>query len=324
MERIMRKRNGFLLFWMVLPTFLLLGQTEHFTVTYTNSSSGIDYKKSNESPVRVFPGKDLPNYGQLSLKRGKWANLIFNGQKRKLEGPLRVDLAQLAKEMKVEKQSTFLGRFWNFLSNSVSQTNTASDIEKYHRRYLTNARAGISGFGDKTFAIQLPIYFTETLGEDQYDLHWDSLEQVSAYWVTIEARTNQSPILKAYTKDNQLTLHLNELKLSPNEVYKIQISAQQDSTMKYSDNIYFSFEPALIQDFIEDLKQEPEWKDLDQVEQGLYLVHQLEEEGFFQSARKHYQELIQQVPGNELYKKLFAAFLVRMDAPEEAKAVLNF
>ena len=64
---------------------------------------------------------------------------------------------------------------------------------------------------------------------------------------------------------------------------------------------------------------EPDDRDFDEFDQPLYLLNKLEEEGFFQTAYAHYQELIQNAPDVSLYKKLFASFLVRMDAIEEAK-----
>ncbi|GAB5553614.1 MAG: hypothetical protein Sapg2KO_32050 [Saprospiraceae bacterium] len=310
---------------MVFQVALLLGQTERFTVTYTNASSGIDYQSTKgEASIRVFPGKELPDYGRLSIKRGKWLNIIFNGQKRKLEGPLKVDLAELAQEMQVEKKSTFLGRFWNFLGNSVSQTNTASDIEKYHRRYLTNARAGISGFGDKTYPIQLPIYLTETLGNPTFDLSWTTINGVDGYWVTIHDRDDEDLILKAYTKMNQLTLHLDELNIIEGKVYEIQINGQVGESSFSSDRIFISYEPKVVEEFITELKQEREWTTLHGMEKDLYLAKQLEEEGFYQSAHHYYQSMINQQPNLTFFKQLYAAFLVRMNAPAEAKALLNY
>ncbi|MEM6378130.1 MAG: hypothetical protein AAF705_07950 [Bacteroidota bacterium] len=321
----MRKPIGLLLCLLVFQTMALFGQAEQFTVTYTNASSGIVYQADKGSDaVRVFPGKELPDYGRVTIKRGKWLNLIYNGQKRKLEGPLKVDLAQLATEMKVEKKSTFLGRFWNFLGNSVSQTNSANDIEKYHRRYLTNARAGISGFGDKSYPIQVPVYLTETLGASSFDLQWTALSGASGYGVTIRERDAEEIILKAYTKGNQLTIQLEELNLSSDAVYQMQITAQGLDSNQTSDNIFFSYEPAVVQEFIEDLKKDREWTTLHGVEQDLYLAQQLEEEGFFQNAHHYYQSMMKAHPQSPFFKKLYAAFLVRMDAPERAKAVLNF
>lgn len=320
----MRKPIGLLLCLMVFQMTLLLGQ-ERFTVTYTNASSGIEYREARgSSPSRVFPGKDLPDYGQLSIKRGKWLNLIYNGQKRKLEGPLKLDLAELAREMNVEKKSTFLGRFWSFLGNSVSQTNNSSDIERYHRRYLTNARAGISGFGDKSYPIQLPVYLTETLGASKVDLQWTALENVDGYWVTIQDQDQEAIILKAYTKGNQLTVHLAELNLSEAAVYQFQITAQGPEPTQTSDYIFFSYEPDVVEEFIEEQKQEREWTTLHGVEKDMYLAKQLEEEGFFQNAHHYYQKILDQHPQSLFFKKLYAAFLVRMDAPEKAKTVLNY
>lgn len=310
---------------MIFQVSFSFGQAESFTVTYTNASSGIEYQGAQGSAKnRVFPGKELPPSGRLFIKRGKWLNLIYNGQKRKLEGPLKIDLSQLAQEMQVEKKSTFLGRFWNFLGNAVSQTNSADDIEKYHRRYLTNARAGISGFGDKSYPIQVPIYLTETLGSSKFDLHWTALAGVEGYSVTIQDRDQENLILKAYTKSSQLSLQLEELNLSTDAVYQIQINAKSSDSILSSDYILFSYEPAIVQEFIQELQQEREWTTLHGMEKDLYVAKKLEEEGFFQSANHYYQKLISQQPNLTFFKKLYAAFLVRMNAPKEAKQILNF
>lgn len=300
------------------------GQDDQFIILYTNSSSGIMYTAPQVKPQRVIAGIKLANKGQMRLEQGKWVNLLYNGKKKRLDGPGIFDMAKLASSIQSEKKSTFMNRFWGFLGNSVSKTEKASDLEKYHKEYLTNVRAGINGFGDAKFAIQAPIYLSELIGDPHVNFHWDSIPTLNGYTFEITSRETEQVVFQALTRGHSITVNLDELNLKHGEVYKWIVKAvNPDNTLAVSPSSFFAYAPQEVADLIQDIQSDDDYIDLEPSEQPLFLLQQLEEEGAYQAAFLKYQEMIKQESENLLYQKLFAAFLARMNALEEAKLQLS-
>ena len=301
----------------------LWGQNDKFTVLYCNANSGILYQNNGQGK-KVFSGLNLPTQGQLKFSSGTWANVLYKGKKKRLEGPNTYELNQLAEVILKENRSTFLGRFWRFMSNSINQSDDSEKLEKYHKEYLTNSRAGISGFGESKYAIQFPVYFSETIAESLMKFYWDSIPNLNGYTFWIESRQYEHIIFKALTKSNHLSVNLGELQLKPGAIYKWKVTAvTPDSSLAVSPTAFFSYEPEGFMEYVDEVSNSKAYQNLEPQEQDLYLVHQLEEEGFYHSAHHKYQQLIKKEPKNQLYRKLFAAFLARMNALTEAKKVIT-
>lgn len=299
------------------------GQTDQFTVLYTNSSSGITYTGQGKTNQRVFSGINLPAEGKLFMKSGSWANFLYQEQKKRLEGPATIDLEELAQAIESEEKSTFMGRFWNFLSNSVNQTNDTPKLEKYHKEYLTNARGGISGYVSKKLAIQAPIYFSEIIGESFVQFQWDSISVQEGYTFMIESEENGQVIFKANTRNHHLSINLDELLIDETGVYSWKVAATlTDGKQVSSPTFLFSYAPQEVSSYMLDLQADDDYRDLEPFEQQLFLLQQLEEEGFYHSAYTQYRGLLEEEPENLLYKRLFAAFLARMNALDQAKSQL--
>ncbi len=294
-------------------------QSPQFKVLYTNSSSGIVFEQQGQSQKRVFPGLTLPSTGSMVFEAGKWADLMYNGKKKRLQGPASYDMAQLANSMKSEKKSTFLSRFWKFVNNSVSPSDNTSQLEKYHKEYLTNARAGISGFGDAKYAIKIPLYFSELIADAHLKFYWDSIPVRNGYIFEITSRETEQVIFKAITKSNTLSLNLDELNLDPSEVYEWMVKAVKPAgELAVSPISYFSFVPNEVADLIQEIKTDDDYQDLEDYEKDMFLLYNLEEEGAYHTAYLTYQKLINENPDNKLNQQLFASFLARMNALDEA------
>ncbi len=310
---------------LILVLHFIVGEAQeaNLTVLYTNNS-GITYAGKNKKEIRIFAGLNLPIEGKITVTKGSWANILLNGQKVKLEGPKVYDVEELASTSKSKRSPKFMRRFMSFLSNSVQQTDNAKELEKYHRQYLTEARAGINGFGDKTYPIQQPLYLSQVLGLSETTFNWTSVEDAQYYEFTISARDMDQTVLKVLTKENSFQTHLADLAFSQEQIYQWQVVAilEKDSSQQ-SAPLFFTYYPQLVEEIIEEIKGQKGYEELDAFEQPLYLVSKMEEEGLYQNAYHLYQGLINNDPENFLYKKLFAAFLARMDALEEGLLLVD-
>lgn len=321
----MRKQIHFalvLLLWGACSS--LLAQSSALTVLYTNSVRGITYSEEGGNDRRVFAGLKLPLEGQLRLTRGTEVRLLYQNKTLTLEGPGLHTMAQLRAHAQTEPSTGFLTRFWSFVSNSIKDTESAEQVEKYHRRYLTNARAGVSGFTARSHAISAPLYLTQALDHAQLAFKWDSVAHPNGYHFTITKETATVPVFSATTSEAQLSVDLSELLLQPSAIYIWQVSAlQADSTRLESPMLYFSYEPD-AGEHVAELMEDEDYQRLTSQEQQLYLLYRLEEDGLRHRAYRRYQQLSKaDNPNVALYQKLFASFLARMDALEEAKSLIE-
>lgn len=306
---------------LLLSALLLTGQP--ITVLSTSATSGIEYASEDGPVQRVFAGQNLPAEGRLKISEGRSMNVVYEGRKIHLEGPKQVDITEMISATNSTQGSGFISRFWDFISSSVTNTSSAEDVENYHRKYMTNTRAGIKGWGNKENSIAFPGYFSEVFGIEQLPFEWDSIAGVYHYQMTITDRSTDEIIMTAMTRSNQITLPLEDLALSPEAVYQLRITADQDGETISAPETFFSYEPEAVKTFLKKLHQKRVFKSLTEDEQRLFVPHALEEAGYLYSARQHYGNLVSANPTNQLYKKVYASFLTRMNAPEEAKAILK-
>lgn len=306
---------------LLLQALLLSGQP--ITVLSTSATSGIEYASEDGPVQRVFAGQNLQAEGRLKISEGRSVSVVYEGRKIHLEGPKEVDIAEMVSAANTSQSGGFISRFWDFISSSVTNTSSAEDVENYHRKYMTNTRAGIKGWGNKENSISFAGYFSEVFGVPELPLQWDSISGVHQYQVSIVDRSTDEIVLTAMTRANQITLPLADLALSSVAVYQLQISAEANGEKVSAPEIFFSYEPKAVATFLEKLHEKRIFKSLTEDEQLLFVPHALEEAGYLYSARQHYSDLVSTDPVNQLYKKVYASFLIRMNAPEEAKAILK-
>jgi hypothetical protein len=301
----------------------LLAQNADLTVLYTSSVRGVTFSEEGGNEKRVFAGLKLPEEGQLRLKRGTQARLLYRNRTLDLEGPGRHTMTELRQSMQKTSSDGFLSRFWSFVSNSIKDTDNAKQVERYHRRYLTNARAGISGFVGRESAINAPLYLTQAMDNPRLTFKWDSVAHPYGYHFTITKETATEPVFAAVTRTERFTVNLSELMLQPSAIYVWKVSAlQTDSSALNSGSMYFSYEPE-AEDYVNEIKEDNDYRQLSPQEQELYMLYRLEEGGLLHRAYQQYQQLSADDSQEAyLYRKLFVSFLARMDALEEAKSLM--
>jgi hypothetical protein len=317
----MKNLSVLIIFLSVLTTHFSFSQ-DYFVVMSTNAGNGITFQQGAEDPIRVFPGMQLGKTGILLIEAGKSLSLVYAGQKLDCNGPRQIALTNLVNNIQQQEESSFMSRFWNFVSTSVSKTENPREMDEYHEKYMTNTVAGIKGFGDKAFDISVPVHFTETLSGEFLDLHWECSTTDSIFSVTIMSDDEQVEVMKMLTHGKRVKLPLSALALEADQVYSLKIATTDDAKLA-SPGIRFSYEPELVSAFISELSQQKEYRALLPEEQVLYLCWELEKERYFNAAYEQYHGLLSTAPDNPLYQKVFAAFLVRMNDLPAAKVIIS-
>ncbi|MEZ5039811.1 MAG: hypothetical protein R2828_07965 [Saprospiraceae bacterium] len=313
-----------LICWIAF-TFLLyspLQGQEKFTVVYTQGQVNF-FNGSNNIGIRVIPGKLLPAVGVIRCEAGGMAKLIFKGKKHQLESGLEYDLSTLAKDSDTGNTFGFVGRFWNFVGASVNNTEDKKKLEKYHQKYMAEAKGGISGYGEGKNGLLTFDYLAGPLAGEEIYFEWMPKEGVISYSFEIHRQVDKSLFFKALPKSNGISLNLGQLNFKPAEVYTWEAKGEDADGQMYSTGvIQFSYEAEAFDAFWKDEDRLDELRSVADEEKDLLIVYQLEEEGFLLPAYTYYQQLLKDQPDNTLYKRLFAAFLTRTNNLEMAKKIL--
>ncbi|MEO0731410.1 MAG: hypothetical protein AAFZ52_01145 [Bacteroidota bacterium] len=310
---------------IILPFLLFLGSLPglygQWTVTSTSAGSGITYHAPQGESQRVVAGTTLPEQGKIVVQADRKLNLVYGNKKISLEGPADILLTELKKQINRQQTGNFLGRFWKFISSSVTDTSKAEDVENYHRKYMTNTRAGIRGFGKDSTRLALPEYFSGRLTTPKAPLRWSPVAGAESYRIQVRERDGDGRILEAVTRSNGYDLQLDALACEPAAVYVLEIGPATGKSA--ATEAFFTYEPGADKALTDNLLTSQEAELLTEEESALYFAYWLEKEQFHAAARTIYENLLVADPDNRLYRKTYASFLVRMDVPDQAREVLK-
>jgi hypothetical protein len=316
------KANISVLVLCLLP-FLVLTAQQSIIVLSTNGSDGIVYQPTKNQTQRVFAGLCLAPRGKLIVDGARTVNLVADGKRITIAGPDEVDLSAISLRAEKSKNTTFVSRFWNFISSSITNTSSPSDVEKYHRKHITNTEAGIAGFTDRDYPIRLPFYFGGEVGDQDLNLSWTALAGASVYRVTLLKVKEQTAVLAANTRTNYLRISTAELALEAGAAYQLSVTASQGEDVVGSPPIYFHYSPGGAAELATSIREKRAYQLLEPEEQPLYLILALEEENYFAAVQTAYTKLLAGDPDNRFYRQLYAAFLARMNDPDAAKAMIE-
>ncbi|WP_282784581.1 hypothetical protein [Phaeodactylibacter xiamenensis] len=318
-------RNKWL--FLILLTCCVAGltaQQDLFIVLDVSSGNGLTYSQEGGNERRVFAGTTVKAPGRLRLLQGVSAVIVFEDTRTTLKGPAMYDLEQLGADIRSQNSSTFLSRFWSFISNAIKDTDTPQQVEQSHRRYLTNARAGVSGFGSSSYGIEAPHYLTGLLTQPEVTFRWDSVAHPNGYRFELRQEGAAEPILAATLSDEQFTTDLRQLRFEGNAPAYWQVSAlQADSSWLQSAPFPILYDEAALQNFDTQLEADGDFQSLSEPVQPVYRLYELEEAGLLQAAYHTYAAQLQSDAPSAVDRQLFISFLLRMNALEEAQTLMK-
>ncbi|MEM6724569.1 MAG: hypothetical protein AAF598_11055 [Bacteroidota bacterium] len=281
---------------------------------YTNASSGVQVKYDGITE-RFSTSDRLPLYGKLVLAKGEKANILYKEKKQKLEGPKTYQLDKLCAEMAKAEKKGFFGKFWAYLSNSVGNGSDSEELKKYDKVY-SSSKAATKAYGEET-GIFAPTYLTDIFGEEIVHFKWNSGTAYDWYHFTIYEEESDNFLADLQLNAPSCVVDLSTLNFEDGYLYYWQVTGYSEKDTTKMEPIGFYFDPVEIQSFKEKILQSAQVQELNPEELELYTLYELEDEYFLHQAYQGYANLIQAHPANALYKKLFAAYLVRMNALSE-------
>ncbi|PSR14025.1 MAG: hypothetical protein DA408_20215 [Bacteroidetes bacterium] len=311
----------FSLFLFLLATSLLIGQNE---VVVVHAIGNVTYFATPQSAGQmVYPGFRMALPGSLRCETGARVKLLYNQETFLIEDTKMHPLSELAQLSKGGSNLGFTGRFWSFLTGSMSQSKDEKALEENHEHFMEEVYAGIKGFSHKTYPVKTSQLYTGSLGTEPITFRWSD---ESAWPVLRFSLINDagSEVLFALVQKGAFTLDPKQLAMAPGKAYQWQVTAVNgDAPVAQSAPIVFTYDPVGHEKLMADLSAMAEYQAAEPVEQQLMQAYTLEKAGFNYGAAQCYDQASANNPDNVLLRDVHAAFLSRMDLLDAAKKMLQ-
>ncbi len=303
-------KNGLLLL-LLLQIGLMAAAQESVVVIY---ASGPVYYRSGQSAgnKKIYAGQTLPLQGVLRCERGGLAKLRFEGKVHQLTEGRTYNLGELAANQDAATGG-FARRFWNFLMESVRNTDSNENLERYHQRYMERASGSIRGWAEREYQLAAQPFPNGRIGDgESLQFNWSRFTADSTYVLQVLAGDG-STLLYWRTRDTTLEVDGGQLALLPGDAYEWTVFAGKVAPgAPQSATYYFTYVPAEAERILRQLETDPDYRQALPLEQALMRAQVLEEADFFNAARLSYETALREWPDDLLLRRVYAGFLARV------------
>jgi len=282
------------------------------------SGQAFYYERTGAKPISMYPGMGLALKGKVRCKGASTAKLLYNGSTIIVSGGKYRDVEELARAAGAASQMSFTGRFFSFVTESVREENSQENIKKYHRKHMGKTSGGIKGYAKPEYTLKPLLLTAGKLPSANVIFKWRNTAGEGQYTFHLISKVGK-PVAQLLARDTAITLDLDQLALNLDEEYSWYVS--RGETAK-SVNIPFEICPTSVVERLTDLSHEPTFLEASAEEKQLMLAYRLEEERCFYDANEAYAKLLASAPNNLLLRRMYAAFLARMDMLPEASSLL--
>jgi hypothetical protein len=326
---------------LILCISLLLAT--QVTAQYTNacivtsvSGEATTRLSSSQEERPLIPGP-VSKDATIILKRDARVNLMFDNRTVLLNEPGKFLVRDYVKANTPSgKKKSFFGRFFQFLSDGLTNTSNTKTMENYHEQYLNKSSGGIKGFAGTEFGILACTPVTGRMqARSEVDFSWFSAGDSILYDFQIRDFQSDGLIYKAMVTDTTLGVPFNKLALEPGRKYYWMVEKKRlgalnpmfaftDDPAQRSPKVEFVIDDAVVSESIKALEAMEEYQETDdEVTRLLMKAQYLEEQQAIYSAYQAYQEASQLDASNTLVKQALAAFLIRQGLVNAATKVLG-
>ncbi|MCC7246217.1 MAG: hypothetical protein IT269_11100 [Saprospiraceae bacterium] len=298
-----------LCFLMFLPLF-----AQKATVLHCSGRVNY-YAASGASPKKLYPGMELSPTGRLRCNKGASAKLLYNKKSFLVKSTQFQDVAELLQVNDNSSSLGFGGRFLNFLTESIHESESTDKLQENHRRYMNKAGAAIKGYSSKEYTITTDLLTSGVLPAESVRFTWGKLPGASPYkFALMDESGNVYAQIQA--RDTFITLDLSELGIKRGPVYQWQVC--QDEQINCSAPMTFELDPASHAKALDAIEKSADYQSASDAEKQLMLAYQLEQNRAYYQANRYYQRLLKKEPENQLYRRLYSAFLMRTNRLNES------
>jgi hypothetical protein len=276
----------------------------------------------------LVPTQVLSPDAVVSLSAGSSVRLVYQGRQISLSETGNYPLKSFVSGKKQES-SSFVGRFFNYIYEGVVNTSGQKNIEEYHKHYITQSSGGIKGFAGGAFGVEPNSAVTGSVAPGPVNFQWFASGDAVFYDFQIADYQNDGLVFKALLKDTSIAVDLGQLVLEPGRKYYWFVQRKQlgesslgfalvDDPSLRSPKMEFALADRPARQIVQSLEAYDEYKSSSEAERLLMAAQVLEENRMIYAAQQTFLTAIANDPGNPLYRRVYAAFLIRQGLLREA------
>ncbi|MBL7825873.1 MAG: tetratricopeptide repeat protein [Saprospiraceae bacterium] len=298
----------------------LVSQTNSNPVVLHSSGQVQYFATAGAAPKKVYPGLQLQVSGKIRCLKGGSAKLLYQGKAYIVSGARTQDISEVVKANVKATQIGFTGRFFNFITESLQESESTEKLQKHHRRYMGKNSASIKGFSSKQFEIVTPLVLTGKLPAAKVTFKWRNTTGSGPYTFQL-CDESGNIVASLLAKDTLVTLDLEELAMNFEAEYTWQVTRNDGKSS--SAPMPFELTRQTQEKAQKDLEIVSSCDDCSDSEKRLMLAYFLEQENQFYQAADIYNAMLEKDPNSTLTRRLFAAFMARMNQLSEGEKLIN-
>lgn len=273
---------------------------------------------------KIFPGQRLSMNGCVQVPKGCKVHLLFRNQPIVLDGGKTHNLSEATSEIVKASKLSFFSRFLAYVGNSMDATKDEKALIENHRKHMESVRAGISGFGEKDYAIKTNLLMQGNVSSDNLTFTWMEIEGADGYLFTLVRKRDKTELIMKRVYGNAFEIVAGEVSFDQGEEYTWQVSAVSDvANPAKSMPQTFTYNPEGSATIMSDLSKNPDFQQGSEEDKALMYAYALEEGNYFYDAEMNYAAAMYSSPENKLVLNIVAAFYARMDMLEKAQTILQ-
>lgn len=285
-------------------------------VTVLHCSGQVNYfAQNNSTPRKLYPGLELPLDGRIRCNKGASAKLLYNRKSFLVKSTQIQDIKDIVGIEDKSASMSFGGRFLNFLTESMQESESTDKLQENHRRYMNKTTAAIKGYSAKDYSIPTDFLNIGVLPAERVIFKWRNSSGSGAYTFTLQDETGGT-VAQLLVRDTFVTLDLSELMLDSQAEYQWQVSRNHNQDR--SAPLAFRVDANSKSKALKAIDKTADYQAGDSAEQQLMLAYQFEQNQCFYNADELYRQLYKASPDNVLYRRLYSAFLMRTNRMEES------
>jgi hypothetical protein len=304
--------------WGVCLSLAIAAQNE--TAVVLHAVGQVQYFSTPKAaPKRVYPGLELQTSGRIRCLKGGSAKILYQGCTFSISGGRLQEISEVVKAATTSTQLGFTGRFWNFITESMQESESTEKLKKHHRRYMSKTSGSIKGYATTEHAIATSLLTMGKLPAANITFKWRNTKGSGPYTFMLTTE-NGAVVAHLLTRDTFLTLDLEQLAMDFQGEY--QWTVTRNNGQESSATLPFALTSKAVETAEQSLDKQEEFKTANASEQRLMVAYLLEQENCFYNANEVYQNLLAAEPQNILVSRLYAAFLARMDLLPEGNRLI--
>lgn len=270
--------------------------------------------KDGEIVEDIIAGSKLEAVGTLILEENAVVKIICRDKPQIINQAGMYDLEELFSKT-AKKSMSFTGRFWKFIMDGLTNSDSKDDIKKYHKNYMS-VSGGIKGYTSTDSGLRIASPYAGKIISSDFSVSWES-EKEGPYSIYLFTASEREQLFSSETEMTQIDFSSSDYELTPGYDYYLRIQSADGSY----DEILLQMVTMDEERINRRLNSLVDYEAADELEKKWMLAIVLEMEGFQNESSRIYQELIEMSPEDGFIKKNYLLFLARNNQLETVNSL---